>query len=243
MSLSDLESREKKITSQNGEDGVIEALFEILGETNRYFVEFGVEGGTQCNTAALLERGWQGLMMDLHGVCENPRATIRKEFVTAENINLLFRKYDVPEHFDLLSIDIDGNDFWVWREIAARARVVVIEYNSSPPPSECSAIVYDPNFQFENTDYYGASLLAFQRLGRLKGYTLVYCERHGVNAFFVADEALPAGYQPRPIEAIYRPPNYFGKGWRWPPDPKRQMVDPFCGRNDGYFHTDIGLTV
>jgi hypothetical protein len=239
--LSDLDSREKKIHSQNGEDGVIEALFECIGETNRYFVEFGVGDATECNTAALLERGWQGLMMDRYDLCKNPLATVRLEFVYAEAINALFQKYGVPDQFDLLSIDIDGNDFWVWREIAVRPRVVVIEYNASFPPHECCTIVYDPAFQFDSTDYFGASLLALQKLGQRKGYTLVYCDRHGVNAFFVANEALPGEFEPQPIEKIYRPPNYFGQGLRWAPNPTRHMIDPFCGWNESYFQVMAGM--
>lgn len=241
MSLGDLESREKRIHSQNGEDGVIEALFESIGETNRYFVEFGVGNGVECNTSVLLERGWQGLMMDLRGICKNPLATIRHEFIFAENINALFHKYGVPEQLDLLSIDIDSNDFWVWREIKARARVVVIEYNASVPPLESRTIVYDPGFAWNGTDYFGASLMALKKLGERKGYTLVYCDRCGVNAFFVADEALPREFEPRSIEQIYRPPNYFGQGMRWPPDPTRHMIDPFCGWNEGYFSVMAGL--
>jgi hypothetical protein len=183
----------------------------------------------------LLERGWQGLMMDLRGESKNPRATVQREIICAENINLLFQKYRVSERFDLLSIDIDGNDFWVWREITARPRVVLIEYNANFPPDESRVIVYDPGFVFENTDYSGASLLALAKLGERKGYTLVYCESHGVNAFFVANEALPADFKPRPIAEIYRPPNYFGRGLRWPPDRFRQMIDPFEGWNEGYY--------
>jgi hypothetical protein len=238
--MPDLASREKKIFSQNGEDGVIEALFETIGVTDRYFVEFGVGDATECNTAALLERGWRGLMMDLHPTCRNPLATIKREVITAENINFLFRKYRVPQQFDLLSIDIDSNDFWVWAAIKARPRVLVIEYNSSVPPDACRAIVYDPTFVFRGTDYFGGSLLAFQELGRRKSYTLVYCDRDGVNAFFVADEALPAGYQARPIEEIYRPPNYFGSGRGWPPDPRRRMIDPFYASNFYYFCLHAG---
>ena len=238
--LADLESREKKIRSQNGEDGVIEALFECIGETNRYFVEFGVEDATECNTSALLERGWQGLMMDSSHVSKHPLATIRNEYVYAENINALFQKYSVPDQFDLLSIDIDGNDFWVWREIVVRPRVVVIEYNASYPPHQCRTIVYQPLFQWTGTDYFGASLLALQKLGQRKGYTLVHCERIGANAFFVANEALPPGFEPRPIEEIYREPNYFGQGLRWAPDTQRRMIDPFHGWNEGYFQVMFG---
>ena len=238
MPFSDLCKSEAKVYSQNGEDGVIEAIFARLGTTNKYFVEFGCEDGTECNSAYLLDQAWTGLMMDGAGVCNNPKATIRKEFVTAENINWLFHKYGVPPEFDLLSIDIDGNDFWVWREIVVRPRVVVIEYNASVPPDVRVTIVYDPMFCFNGTDYFGASLLALKELGQRKGYTLVYCERAGVNAFFVADEALPRGYRPPPIETIYRPPNYFYSGVRWPPEPTRQMIDPFNDFNQWFSQVD-----
>jgi hypothetical protein len=227
MQFANLQASERRVCSQNGEDGVLEALFARLGTTNKYFVEFGVEDGTECNTAYLLQEGWTGLMMDGAGVCRNPLATIHREFVTAENINSLLRKHAVPQQFDLLSIDIDGNDFWVWSAIKARPRVVVIEYNASVPPGVRSAIAYDPQFVTNGTDYFGASLLALKELGQRKGYTLVYCERAGVNAFFVADELLPGGFQPAPIEKIYRRPNYHYMGLCFPPDRQRKMVDPF----------------
>jgi hypothetical protein len=241
MPFSNLESSERKVHSQNGEDGVIEALFARLGTTNKYFVEFGCGDGIECNGAYLLELGWTGLMMDAAGECNNPKVTLRKEFVNAENVNDLFRKYGVPQHFDLLSIDIDGIDFWVWREITFRPRVVVIEYNAHVPPDVRAAIIYEPNFQSSGTDYFGASLLALKDLGQAKGYTLVYCERAGVNAFFVADETLPPGYQPPAIESIYRPPNYYYLGWQFRPDPTCTMVDPFNEFNQWYSRVDCGL--
>jgi hypothetical protein len=226
-----LETRERKVRSQNGEDGVLEALFERLGVTNQYCVEFGCADGMECNTAHLLDQGWTGLLMDGGGFSNNPRADVRQEFITAENINELFRKYEVPQHFDLLSIDIDGNDFWVWREITVRPRVVVIEYNAHIPPDLRRAAVYEPDFLNTGTDYFGASLLALKELGLRKGYTLVYCERAGVNTFFIANEIVPGDFRPRGIEAIYRPPNYDYKGWRYPPD-TRQMIDPFAESNE-----------
>jgi hypothetical protein len=170
--------------------------------------------------------------MDSQGISKNPRVAVRKEFITAENINDLFRKYEVPSQFDLLSIDIDSNDFWVWQQIAARPRVVVIEYNASIPPNESRTIAYDPTFVWNGSDYFGASLLALKELGRRKGYTLVYCERAGVNAFFVADELLGADFKPLRIEEIYRLPNYGHQGRRHWPDKSRKMIDPFAGSDD-----------
>lgn len=233
MSLTNLEACEQRILSQNGEDGVIEAIFAEIGITNKYFVEFGCEYATQCNAANLLLKHWTGLLMDGSCTSRNPMATIYNEFITAENIDSLFRKYQVPQSFDLLSIDIDGNDFWVWKAIAHRPRVVVVEYNAHVPPHECRTIAYEPDFDWSGTDYFGASLLALARLGRLKGYTLVHCERAGVNAFFVADEALPAGYTPPPLETIYRPPNYKYRGLRYRADPTRTMIDPFATADSG----------
>jgi tetratricopeptide (TPR) repeat protein len=221
-----LESAERRFTSQNGEDGVIEAIFAAIGTTNRYFVEFGVQDATECNSARLLARDWSGLLMDGDGISRNPRATVQREFVTAENVNSLFGKYGVPREFDLLSIDIDGNDYWVWRAIEYRPRVVVIEYNASVPPTERRTIAYDPSFRWNGTDYCGASLRALAELGSEKGYALVYCERAGVNAFFVERSALPPGFAPRAPEQVYRPPNYFYRGERHPPDPLRRMIDP-----------------
>ncbi len=227
-----LQAAEKRVHSQNGEDGVIEALFAELGTTNKYFVEFGCGDGTECNGAYLVEQGWTGLAMDGQGISKNPRLTVRKEFITAENINDLFRKYDVPHEFDLLSIDLDSNDFWVWQQITARPRVVVIEYNASIPPNQSRTIVYDLKFVWNGSDYFGASLLALKQLGQRKRYTLVYCERAGVNAFFVADELLPADFEPLCIEEIYRLPNYCYLGLRHWRDTTRKMIDPFRGSAD-----------
>lgn len=222
----ELRASEQKLTSQNGEDGVLNTIFANIGVTNRYFVEFGCEDATECNSAHLLDLGWQGLFMDGAGVSRNPKAVVRKEVVTAENINSLFQKYSVPESFDLLSIDIDGNDYWVWQAIAYRPRVVVIEYNSHVPASEDRVIAYDPWFRWNGSDYYGASLLALRRLGERKGYTLVYCESTGTNAFFVAKHALPRGFDPLSVERLHRSPNFLGRGLQHPPDKKRQMKAP-----------------
>lgn len=222
--LNKLEQRERKVYSQNGEDGVIEAIFEAIGTTNRYFVEFGCGDATECNTAYLLENGWQGLLMDNSGQCRNPRATIRQEVITAENINPLFRKYGVPDEFDLLSIDIDGNDYWVWQQINYHPRVVVIEYNAHCSALDRKTIAYDPNFRWSGTDYFGASLAALEEQGREKGYTLVYCEKTGVNAFFVSTRLLPPSFVPSPLQTIYRPPNYGNLGLRHAPDALRSMA-------------------
>jgi hypothetical protein len=223
--LDDLTRYERRLCSQHGEDGILEAVFARIQTTNRYFVEFGVGSGRENNTAYLLKRqGWTGLWMD----CQPPRKKrlleIHTEQVTAENINALFSKYGVPPVFDLLSIDIDGNDYWVWKALTGyRPRVAVIEYNASIPPDEARTIPYDPHFVWDKSDYFGASLLALANLGKAKGYVLVACDSAGANAFFV-DEALCAGhFAPHPVTVLYRPPAYRG-GHGHRHDPLRRMM-------------------
>lgn len=199
---------EAKWFSQNGEDGILLALFRRIGTGPKFVVEFGVEDGRECNTRYLRERlGWNGLLMD---PAPNNPAFIKKELVTAENINALFEKYKVPTDLDLLSIDVDGNDYWIWKAIDPRyqPRVVVMEYNAKVPPTESKTIAYDPAFRWDGSDYFGASLLALNRLAESKGYTLVGCESRGANAFFVRKDLYNGNFVPHPLEALYQAPTY-----------------------------------
>lgn len=207
--------------SQNGEDGIIAAIVAMVGTTNKFYVEFGVEDGIESNTRYLWKhKGWKGLLMD--NVNENLAMNLQKEFITAENIETLFAKHHVPKEFDLLSIDIDGNDYWIWKAIKNyRPRIVVMEYNAHIPPHEAKTIPYNPNFQWDKTDYYGVSLGALRILGKEKGYTLLGTDRHGVNSFFVLDELVPGNFNPPAWPATFHPPAFKGKtGNRHPHDPK-----------------------
>jgi hypothetical protein len=207
---------EKKIFSQNGEDGVLEAIFNTIGEMNRYYVEFGTENGVECNTKYLREHHhWNGLLMD--GGYQDESINLQREFITAENINALFQKYCVPKQFDLLSIDIDFNDWYVWHAIDSsyQPRVVVIEYNASHLPHEDRIVIYNPYGRWDGTNYFGASILALYKLGLQKGYSLVYANANGVNLFFIRNDIIEE-CKTRGIEflslndvnAIYRLPGY-----------------------------------
>jgi len=209
--INNLEPFERQIYSQNGEDGIIEAIFSKIGSTNKYFVEFG-GGEEKFNNTKYLrnKKNWHGLWLDSEG----DRFT-KKEFITAENITEIFKKYKVPLKFDLLSIDVDGNDYWLWKSLKDYSpRLVIIEYNSSYPPTESKAIKYNPKFKWDGTDYFGSTLLALKELGAKKGYTLVYCESTGSNAFFIRTDCLSNKFVIRPLSKIYRPANYYhtGKG-------------------------------
>lgn len=225
--VADLYPYERHVWSQHGEDGVLEAIFMQIGATHKYFVEFGAGHGGECNTAYLARRGgWTGLLMDAVESPGESGVKVHREFITAENINALFEKYKVPSSFDLLSIDLDGNDYWVWRSMAFsyRPRVIVIEYNASIPPGESRVIEYDPNFSWNGSDYYGASLSALEKLGRSKGYSLIYCESSGVNAFFVEDSLVEGHFMRREVSEVYRPPLYGDNYMGWPRDKSRTMM-------------------
>lgn len=196
---------EQNFTSQGGEDGIIKAIFDKIGRTNKFCIEFGIHS-TQGNTIHLSRKGWNCLWMDGGRGGKN----IKKEFITPKNVEDLFRKYKVPKEFDLLSIDIDSNDYWVWKAIKKYSpRVVVIEYNSNIPPTESKTIKYDINMRWNCIDdYYGASLLALYKLGKSKNYTLIGCNSLGINAFFVRNDLIKNNFQIKSVEEAYNPPKY-----------------------------------
>lgn len=117
----------------------------------------------------------------MDGSNENQEIGLHKEFVTAENINHLFEKYNVPKKIDLLSIDIDFNDFYIWKSLDRiyQPRVVVIEHNASHLPIEDKVVKYYPNPIWDDSNYCGASIRALYNLGKVKGYSLIYTESRG----------------------------------------------------------------
>ena len=213
--------------SQNGEDGVLLSLLYEVGLLGGggFFVEFGVEDGSECNTRILRERfGWDGLLMDgSHG---NSSIRLAKQFITAEAINGLFAKHGVPAEFDLLSVDLDFNDFWVFESVLRqkrfRPKVVAIEYNGHVPPEEPRTVAYNASRMWDGaTDYSGAGTGAIAALGARHGFRLVYCETHGVNAFLVRDTLLhPAGggggSWVDDSRRVHQPANYFGRDMTYP---------------------------
>lgn len=199
---------ERSVFSQNGEDGVLREIFRRIGTPHRFFVEFGVEDGLECNTARLARRfGWGGVMIEgspnnFRALDANYRAfpNVRRvqAFITRENIVELFRAAAVPLEFDLLSIDIDGNDYWVWQALAAYSpRVVSIEYNATRPPPERWVMAYNPEHRWREDGYMGASLTSLEALGGTLGYALIGTDEKGVNAFFIRRDLVHAGGFPQ----------------------------------------------
>ena len=199
--------REFRVFSQWGEDGIIDWLTSIVPIERQMFVEFGVQDYSEANTRFLLaHRNWSGLVFDSDE--SNVRAIRSRdtywrhhlhaaaEFVTAENINQLLTRHGVSGDIGLLSIDIDGNDYWVWRAISVISpRIVVVEYNSRLGPDNAVTIPYRADFERGKAHhamiYYGASLRALWKLAQEKGYALVGCNGAGNNAFFVRSDVVP----------------------------------------------------
>src|ERR1035437_516911 len=216
----DLRANEFKAFSQNGEDGILQYLLRHIPIPNKVFVEFGVHNYKEANTRFLLRNNnWSGLVIDgskanvdqiksdvlclMHGL----RAECA--FIDASNINDLIRKNGISGDIGLLSVDIDGNDFWVWRAIdVIQPRIVIVEYNSLFGPSCPVSIPYDRAFQASKAHYsglyWGASISAFTHLGRQKGYRLVGSNSTGNNLFFVREDCIGPIRTLEPQEAWVR---------------------------------------
>jgi hypothetical protein len=201
-----ISSAEFKIFSQWGEDGIVHYLLRHVSVPNQIFVEFGVENYQEANTRWLVEgHNWSGLVLDgsqqhideikadpiywkhqLKAVCG---------FVDAENINTFISRNGISGDIGLLSVDIDGVDYWVWKAIdVVTPAMVIVEYNSLFGPTKSVTVPYDPGFARQKAhyswSYYGASLAALVGLGKTKGYAFVGSNSAGNNAFFVKSDLL-----------------------------------------------------
>jgi hypothetical protein len=197
----DLTAERFSYLSQNDEDGLILAIFRRIGTTDRRFVEIGcgMNGGNSGFLAQ--ECGWSGLMVDSRADAiqkvkarfTGHQVAVRQERVSRTNVDGLLAEHGMTGEIDLLCIDIDGNDYWVWDAVTAcRPRVVSIEYNWLFGASRPVTIPYEEGFDLAGVSvraYRGASLAALVHLGTRKGYRLVATER--VNAFFLRSDLGP----------------------------------------------------
>lgn len=218
---------EFKVFSKNGGDGILLYIFSKVGVTDRTFIEMGVEDGRECNTANLsLNFGWKGLLIDANeagiksagafyneklGKMSDNVKTIAS-FITAENVNRLFLDNGFRDEIDLLSIDIDGNDYWIWKTInAVRPRVVVAEYNDVFGLRPIT-VRYNSSFHYQNDSYFGASLTALTKLAKEKGYLLIGCDSYGHDAFFVRKDVAEGNFiELSAEEAFYSNPIVLSK--------------------------------
>ena len=203
-----IQDTEFKVFSQWGEDGIIQYLINKLPIENKVFVEFGVEDYAEANTRFLLENdNWSGLVMDgsLENISKIKSSQIywkydldaKDIFITKDNIDSIIQDYIDENNFNkeigLLSVDLDGNDYYVWDSIKCIDPVIVIcEYNSIFGNKHSVTVPYDSEFvrtqkHYSNL-YFGASLKAFCNLATTKGYEFIGVNKNSVNAFFVKKE-------------------------------------------------------
>lgn len=199
-----------RIHSQHEEDGILLFIFSLIGATNKRCAEICAGDGIECNTANLIiNHRWIGLLCDgsetntkkaTQFYSTNPDTkywppTILKEWITKNNVNKVLIENGFAGQIDLLSLDIDGIDYWLWEEISCVSpRVVVLEFNHLWGPDTSVTVPYRDDFVAEFTqygsDYAGASLKAFVKLGKKKGYRLVGTNAIATNAFFVRNDIL-----------------------------------------------------
>ena len=219
--LASLESAELRVHSQNGEDGVLAYLLAKIGPTTREVVEFGIGDGTECCAANLvLTFGWSALLLEasaddaaaasaFYADRADGRVVVEHAAVEPDTIDSQLAGHVAPV-FDVLSVDIDGNDYWVLEALSAvRPRLIVVEYNASFGPERSVTIPYTRGFDRYGAHasgfYHGASLTALARLGERKGYVLAGCDSRGTNAFLVDADAAAGSIEPAsPPEAFRR---------------------------------------
>jgi hypothetical protein len=208
LELRDVEFRNH---SQNGEDGILLYLFTHAGHGTRRAIEISAGDGIQCNTANLfIHHDWDVLMLDGNKhLLENGKKfyrnhsesfrlgpTLKHAWITAENVNEVLAENGYDRDIDLLSLDIDGVDYWILKAIEIRPRILVVEYNNRIPSDLSLTVPYRSDFSasggaFNGDGFFGASLAAFNKLLSGRGYRLVGANRHNTNAFFLRTDVFP----------------------------------------------------
>ncbi len=213
-----------RVYSQSDEDGILHEIFNRIGEGSRTFFELGTGEGLENNTLFLLVQGWRGVWLEGSGrkvsaarkklapMIAEGRLRLEQHFITAANINEMLHRLSPVREIDLLSIDLDGNDYHILRAIPSVApRVIVAEYNAKFPSDVAWVMEYSEAHRWDGTDYFGASLKALESLLASRGYALVGCNLLGCNAFFVHKDLVsdPPFCSPFTAENHYEPPRYF----------------------------------
>ena len=213
-----------RVYSQADEDGILHEIFRRIGEGQRTFLELGVGNGLENNTLFLLIQGWNGIWIEgsdrkaaaskknLAVQIAEGRLQIEQNFITAPTIDQKISSLTAGRDVDLLSIDLDGNDYYVLDAIRSISpRVIVAEYNSKFPPDVPWIIEYNESHRWDGTDYFGVSLKSLELLLTKRGYALVGCNIVGTNAFFVRTDLVNESRfcAPFTAENHYEPSRYF----------------------------------
>ena len=212
-----------KVYSQNEEDGIIREIFNRIDTTNKTFVELGVGNGLENNTLTLLFENWKGLWIEgsqqnadniknnFVNTISRRQLTVVCSYITRNNINDLISSHLPDKKIDLLSLDIDGNEYHIFEGISSiEPRVVVIEYNAKFPPPIVFCMRYNEKHIWDSTDNFGASLKFLEMRLKEKGYALVGCNLTGSNAFFVRQDLIKDRFcDPFTAENHFEPARYW----------------------------------
>jgi hypothetical protein len=185
MWINDIGNHKFKKYSQYGEEGYLQFIFKNIGIKSKFLVDIGENNGTYLsNTKQFRNEGWTGILID-----GKPFPDVHQHYVSADNIIDILKRHNCPEEFDLLSLDIDGQDYWVLRELLRefRPRVIISEYNSEFTDSR--TIEYDPNFYFKATDYYGYTFEAGLKLADEFGYRVIF-QNANLNMYYLRKDEM-----------------------------------------------------
>lgn len=219
-SSKNIQDYEFKVFSQNGEDGIIQFLIQNTEIKNKIFVEFGVETYKEANTKfLLLNNGWSGLIIDgdkdaMEKIASSDlhwKYNLKSigNFITKDNINEIIKSAGIEGEIGLLSVDIDGNDYWVFENIdCVNPQILIMEYNSMFGDTHKISVPYDENFvrsqkHYSNL-YYGASIAALCDIANKKGYDLVGSNSFGNNLFFIRHDCNKLKIKLTPKEAYVK---------------------------------------
>lgn len=177
--------------SQKGQDSLIAHVFDVIGTTNKFCVEFGAVDGIVCSNTWYFRHclGWDCLLLDCS--YENSAINLYKRQITTENICPIFDSFSVPRELDFLCIDIDGNDYWILNQLlrdSYKPRVILVETCIRFDYDQSYIQKYNPDFHWNGSDWYGASPLAFKTMAEFYGYTMVHI--HLDDAILVRNDCL-----------------------------------------------------
>ena len=220
-SLADVEFR---IHSQFGDDGIVQWLIAQIPGLPKRFIEFGVEDYTEANTRFLMvNNGWAGLVMD--GARENIRRLRKRNwywrhdltaiecFVTCENVDRIIDDWACGRDVGLLHIDVDGNDYWLWKSIRSiKPAIVIMEYNAVFGAERAITVPYRADFErfsaHRSGQYFGASLAALAHLAQEKGYFLLGVNSAGNNAYFLRLDLVSDDLKPVEVNDVFVTPRF-----------------------------------
>ncbi len=198
-----LSQSERSVFSPAGQDGILEAVFEIIEPTHRYVVDLGAGDGLNGSSSRNLiaNHGWRGLLVEPPGdlgaalsgnYADRPSVQTLRAGIYPGDVELLLEQARVPRDLDLLIVTLRGNDWYVWRAIQEfRPKVVQIEYNAAFVPPQTMVVEYHPLNYWDGSLYFGASIQSLSELGGRKGYELVYADQSGTTLYFVDRSYFP----------------------------------------------------